>query len=651
MATKNTIQVFLLDNKSIQTKINGYPYSYEGAYNIVAGDDNATEFEIASVPSKYAEFTITVAMTNSRGQTVLAPPIVDNKFTLPIGMAVAGYGQIVFSAHGIDDDGNSVTANFLPLKIKVANTDANWTSGVISGTITIGSVKTLQPNEPAYVINVGTSTDAVLNIGIPEGKGFLVDKTYPSVEAMNEGYATDGVRMYGFVIIETGDVEDEDNAKLFIKTETGYRFLVDMSGAQGIRGKDGNSIIHVETGQVENDNGWTSTPIIISYSDPDFDDTTLYIQAKNGQDGDPGTGISEINPDGQDANGGNKYKIVLTDGNNYTIVAPKGANGDIGNGISSTVVTYAASTSGTTAPTTGWTSSIPAVTKGSYLWTRTVFNYDDGTSKTVYSSAYQGKDGENFNSSGTYPDLTAGSASSATELETARTIDGVNFDGTTNVTHFGTCSSSSTTQTKIVNIPNFVLVVGAKIAVKFSYTNDVNAPRLNVNSTGAIVIRSSRYNDSLYSFEWEPENIVEFIYDGSYWVPIGSSPLLAHPVNSVFISVNGVSPASIFGGKWVKIDADYYLKSVNSELGEAPGTYKEAGLPNIEGFFNAAMYEDSDASGPFALSNARNITLGTSGGSRLKKVTFNSSQYNAIYGASDTVTPAHLTVYMWRRIA
>lgn len=106
--------------------------------------------------------------------------------------------------------------------------------------VKIGKVVTIPPESKAQVVNVGTENDPVLDFYIPEGVGFKADKTYPSVEAMNEGYATDGVRMYGFVIIDTGNTEDEDNAKLYIKTPDGYEFLTDLSGAQGIKGDKGD---------------------------------------------------------------------------------------------------------------------------------------------------------------------------------------------------------------------------------------------------------------------------------------------------------------------------------------------------------------------------------------------------------------------------
>ena len=74
-----------------------------------------------------------------------------------------------------------------------------------------------------------------------------------------------------------------------------------------------------------------------------------------------------------------------------------GIAGKDGVGIKATVITYAISTSGTIAPTTGWTSSVPSLIKGQYLWTKTVWTYTDNSSETGYSVTYISKDGNNGN--------------------------------------------------------------------------------------------------------------------------------------------------------------------------------------------------------------------------------------------------------------
>ncbi|ARD95875.2 hypothetical protein LLUC77_03025 [Lactococcus lactis subsp. lactis] len=74
-----------------------------------------------------------------------------------------------------------------------------------------------------------------------------------------------------------------------------------------------------------------------------------------------------------------------------------GVAGKDGVGIKTTVITYAISTSGTIAPNTGWTSSVPSLVKGQYLWTKTVWTYTDNSSETGYSVTYIAKDGNNGN--------------------------------------------------------------------------------------------------------------------------------------------------------------------------------------------------------------------------------------------------------------
>lgn len=69
-----------------------------------------------------------------------------------------------------------------------------------------------------------------------------------------------------------------------------------------------------------------------------------------------------------------------------------GANGK---GIKSTAVTYQASTNGTTAPTGNWSSTIPSVSAGQYLWTRTIITYTDDSTSISYSVGRSGTNGTN----------------------------------------------------------------------------------------------------------------------------------------------------------------------------------------------------------------------------------------------------------------
>lgn len=72
----------------------------------------------------------------------------------------------------------------------------------------------------------------------------------------------------------------------------------------------------------------------------------------------------------------------------------KGEQGATGNGISKATITYAASSSNTSAPASGWQATPPSVSAGQYLWTRTIFTYTNGTnSDPQYSVAKQGATG------------------------------------------------------------------------------------------------------------------------------------------------------------------------------------------------------------------------------------------------------------------
>lgn len=72
-----------------------------------------------------------------------------------------------------------------------------------------------------------------------------------------------------------------------------------------------------------------------------------------------------------------------------------GTDGVNGVGVLSTEVTYQASYSGTTVPTGKWLNSIPQVSEGQYLWTRTEFNFSDDSTIYTYSVSRMGENGTN----------------------------------------------------------------------------------------------------------------------------------------------------------------------------------------------------------------------------------------------------------------
>ena len=90
---------------------------------------------------------------------------------------------------------------------------------------------------------------------------------------------------------------------------------------------------------------------------------------------------------------GYQKTYVARDGNDGN----NGIAGKDGVGIRSTTITYAQGVSGTVAPTTGWTSQVPNVPAGQFLWTKTVWTYTDNTNETGYSVSKIGEQGPKGN--------------------------------------------------------------------------------------------------------------------------------------------------------------------------------------------------------------------------------------------------------------
>lgn len=80
-------------------------------------------------------------------------------------------------------------------------------------------------------------TKQYVNTGIAAiGDAFTYKKEYPSVEAMEADWGTADVKLGEYVLINTNDVEDPDDAKVYLKTQEGWKFIVDLSGMQGVQG-------------------------------------------------------------------------------------------------------------------------------------------------------------------------------------------------------------------------------------------------------------------------------------------------------------------------------------------------------------------------------------------------------------------------------
>ncbi len=127
-----------------------------------------------------------------------------------------------------------------------------------------------------------------------------------------------------------------------------------------------------------------------------------------------------------------------------------------------------------------------------------------------------------------------GAATSAIKLNASKEIDGVKFDGSAAIVHYGVCSTPAASAAKTVDCTGFTLVTGAKIAIKFSNTNIANTPTLNVNGTGAknIYYRGAAVDKNLFS----ADRVYEFVYDGTQYQFIGDIN-----VNTTYTGSDGIT--------------------------------------------------------------------------------------------------------------
>lgn len=152
---------------------------------------------------------------------------------------------------------------------------------------------------------------------------------------------------------------------------------------------------------------------------------------------------------------------------------PKGDKGDRGNdglpgkngvGIKNTIVTYGLSDNETAQPT-NWTANPPALVKGKYLWTKTVWTYTDDTSETGYQKTYVAKDGNNGN------DGIAGK-------------DGVGIKKTTITYAVGTSGTVTPTSGWNSQVPNVPAGQFLWTKTVWTYTDNTNETGYSVSKIG-----------------------------------------------------------------------------------------------------------------------------------------------------------------------
>ena len=207
-----------------------------------------------------------------------------------------------------------------------------------------------------------------------------------------------------------------------------------------------------------------------------------------------------------------------------------------------------------------------------------------------------------------------GTAQYAEALNPGSKIDGVDYDGSSNIVHYGTTDATGTTGFSVI-CPGFGssndLAAGARIIVKFENnfvtsgagtTMKIVANSSDTTGTGAIAIQ---YRSSPV-LGFSAGQVVEFIYDGTVWQRVGdvntnttyvfdgtydASSNKAATVSTVTTAINALDVSQ------VTVGASKTLASIKEENGKisvptpvdinisasqvGSGTFDAARIPNI----------------------------------------------------------------------
>lgn len=152
--------------------------------------------------------------------------------------------------------------------------------GIVDDAIaTTEKAEEIASNPPKIVDNdwwiYDYDTKQYINTGIAAiGDAFTYKKEYPSVEAMEADWDTADVKLGEYVLINTNNVEDPDDAKVYLKTQNGWKFIVDLSGMQGIQGWSAYEVA-VQHGFVGTEEEWVQ-----SLKQPALDAAAKALEAK-----------------------------------------------------------------------------------------------------------------------------------------------------------------------------------------------------------------------------------------------------------------------------------------------------------------------------------------------------------------------------------
>lgn len=169
---------------------------------------------------------------------------------------------------------------------------------------------------------------------------------------------------------------------------------------------------------------------------------------------------------------------------------------------------------------------------------------------------------------GSLPYFSAQNAKEAVKLKTAKKIDGVDFDGSADISHYGVCNTEAATTEKTVACTGFSKTSGAWVVVTFAETNTADNPTLNVNGTGAAPIYYQ--GAAIPKSQLAPGRFRLFVYDGTYYEFVGDINTTHNAFTGATESANGkkglvVAPAAGEQDAFLKGDGTWGYPEITSD--------------------------------------------------------------------------------------
>jgi hypothetical protein len=169
--------------------------------------------------------------------------------------------------------------------------------------------------------------------------------------------------------------------------------------------------------------------------------------------------------------------------------------------------------------------------------------------------------------------------------------------------YYGTCGTAAATAAKVATVNGVTeLKTGITIAVKFTYTNTIANPTLNVNSLGAKSIK--RYGTTAPSTSaasaWNAGSVVTLTYDGTYWQMHDWNNSTYSALSDADMKAGTATASRLITAARLKEAVEYHapVTSVNGNTGDVTVSVptKVSELTNDSGFITG--YTETDPTVP-----------------------------------------------------